>query len=446
MRGAGTRFATWFYVLHLLLHQSKALLVTVHSPYFATLANNAKTALAVQDVESDQFWKADFFYWELCFPHWGRLDIVKQTNQPWRRFSTFVTRLRILCWDLTVSWAITHYFVFFEEEFTGGVDKELEEVLCCTKDDLNENEVLNLSDNEWYLLFILIAFILYCITFSTFSGNSDDRDEEEGFTLGSHVIALWEKKRARIWYMTMQLLDGPFLCNLKSALTALICSQDLIICKLSKLWWNSTQSPVPIWIWLMNLLKIVLIFSIEVKNFQATIVPFDHPGWFSTKDAMAGRSHIWHEMYSLPYTWLLGFFACRVTSMRLGIGACERSWKDVKMINNRKRSNLSGDSLEKQAILFTSAHLEDARICSEHKCSNDFSNNLQMKIFSKIHFIIKLILWTFLVFLQFCRFVLQDIEVMRVIGWTEDWEIELKRKNCPVVEASFLIKYKNLFF
>ncbi len=65
---------------------------------------------------------------------------------------------------------------------------------------------------------------------------------------------------------------------------------------------------------------------------------------------------------------------CRVTSKRLGIGAGERSWSDVKMIKDGKRSNLSGDSLEKQAILYLSAQLEEARIRSEHECSNDFGN------------------------------------------------------------------------
>ncbi len=79
-------------------------------------------------------------------------------------------------------------------------------------------------------------------------------------------------------------------------------------------------------------------------------------------------------MYSLPYTHVLGFVAFRVTSKHLGIGAGERSWRDVKMIKDGKRSNLSVDSLEKRAILYTSAHLEEARICSEHKCSNDFGN------------------------------------------------------------------------
>ncbi len=77
-------------------------------------------------------------------------------------------------------------------------------------------------------------------------------------------------------------------------------------------------------------------------------------------------------MYSLPYTQVLGFFACQ--SKRLGIGAGERSWSDVKMIKDGKRSNMSGDSLEKQAILYTSAQLEEARIQSDHECSNDSGN------------------------------------------------------------------------
>ncbi len=45
-------------------------------------------------------------------------------------------------------------------------------------------------------------------------------------------------------------------------------------------------------------------------------------------------------------------------------------WRE--MIKDPKRSNLSGDFFEKHAILNTSAHLEEAMICSDHECSNDF--------------------------------------------------------------------------
>ncbi len=63
-----------------------------------------------------------------------------------------------------------------------------------------------------------------------------------------------------------------------------------------------------------------------------------------------------------------------MTSKLLGIRGGERSWSDMNMIKDGKRSNLSGDSLEKQAMLYTSAHLEEARICSEQKCSNDLGD------------------------------------------------------------------------
>ncbi len=92
---------------------------------------------------------------------------------------------------------------------------------------------------------------------------------------------------------------------------------------------------------------IVAIFWMDFKNFQSNRYPFDSPSQFSTRDVFAGHSHIWHEMYSLPYTRVLKFVSCRVTSKHLGIGAGERSWSDMNMIHNGKRSNLSGDSPEK---------------------------------------------------------------------------------------------------
>ncbi len=40
-----------------------------------------------------------------------------------------------------------------------------------------------------------------------------------------------------------------------------------------------------------------------------------------------------------------------------------------------------------------------------------------------------------------------DIEITQeCISWTDDWEQEFKRKNCLVVEARLLTKYKNFSF
>ena len=55
-----------------------------------------------------------------------------------------------------------------------------------------------------------------------------------------------------------------------------------------------------------------------------------------SKDTSDGNSHLWHQKYSLPFTNVIGFVACRVTSKVLSIGAVERSWGDVKTIKSGK--------------------------------------------------------------------------------------------------------------
>ena len=62
-----------------------------------------------------------------------------------------------------------------------------------------------------------------------------------------------------------------------------------------------------------------------------------------SKDIRDGNSHLWHQKYSLPFTKVICFVACRVTSKVLGIGVTERSWGDVKTIKSGKRSAIISD-------------------------------------------------------------------------------------------------------
>ncbi len=64
---------------------------------------------------------------------------------------------------------------------------------------------------------------------------------------------------------------------------------------------------------------------------------------------------------------MLGFVACCVTSKTLGIGPCEQNWAAVKNIKTGKRVHLGSDSLEKRAVLYASALINDARI--KKKCN-----------------------------------------------------------------------------
>ena len=66
LRGASTRFATWFYSMHWLLHVKRALFSTINQPQFLELVSIKKqnVCMAVQDIEDPKFWKC--IYILLC--------------------------------------------------------------------------------------------------------------------------------------------------------------------------------------------------------------------------------------------------------------------------------------------------------------------------------------------------------------------------------------------
>ena len=74
-----------------------------------------------------------------------------------------------------------------------------------------------------------------------------------------------------------------------------------------------------------------------------------------------GKSHLWHEKYTKPHTKALGYVGCIVCSPLPGIGPCERVWGGVKTIKVGNRALLSGESVEKRSIVYTSAKILEAR-------------------------------------------------------------------------------------
>jgi len=82
-------------------------------------------------------------------------------------------------------------------------------------------------------------------------------------------------------------------------------------------------------------------FWIELDGFQNKIgYGFDRPHIWNSVHITNGESHFWHKHNSLPYTEVLGFVACHVTSKILGIGGAERSWGNVKQLKSGKQSYL----------------------------------------------------------------------------------------------------------
>ena len=68
LRGAGTRFATWFYAMHRALRMKPALKATIHNPSFSSLSKNDHVAAAIADIEDEVFWKAIYCLLRAVFP------------------------------------------------------------------------------------------------------------------------------------------------------------------------------------------------------------------------------------------------------------------------------------------------------------------------------------------------------------------------------------------
>ena len=69
------------------------------------------------------------------------------------------------------------------------------------------------------------------------------------------------------------------------------------------------------------------LFWTDNTAFDNMIGSFDAADFiWKSKDIIDGKSHLWHQKYSLPFTKFIGFVVFRVTSKVLGIGAAEFLW------------------------------------------------------------------------------------------------------------------------
>jgi hypothetical protein len=118
---------------------------------------------------------------------------------------------------------------------------------------------------------------------------------------------------------------------------------ERVVSRLHELPCANTHSDVP----KMSKADIIETFWDEFNAFCSKTEPFHQPARWSTTDVLNGRSHLWHEKYSVPYTKVLGYVACWVTSKLCRIGPTERCWSAVKQVKKDKRSHLSGESTEK---------------------------------------------------------------------------------------------------
>ncbi|EJK69653.1 hypothetical protein THAOC_09066, partial [Thalassiosira oceanica] len=186
--------------------------------------------------------------------------------------------------------------------------------------------------------------------------------------------------------------------------------------------------------------KKVDLFWDELKHFQLRTGEF-FPGWYNSPDCTEGNSAKWHGKFSFFCTKVFGWVACRVTSKIAGCGSAERAWADCKELKSGKRSHLNSGKLCKQATLYTSAALRNARIIRQEQQKLDCVSKEARWGNDDEKFDLGLENWG----VDTAELKAPPKLPRRLFRcYTEDWE-NIKDQN-PVMRQRFLQKYGGLVF
>ena len=101
--------------------------------------------------------------------------------------------------------------------------------------------------------------------------------------------------------------------------------------------------------------NLVHLFWKEYSDFTLHMGKYSDPEMWLIAQDPTQHAYMWHKIYSLSRTKVLGKLACLVTSKNLGIGSAERHWKIVKAAKNGQRNRLGSDKTKMQALIYGTA-------------------------------------------------------------------------------------------
>ena len=179
-----------------------------------------------------------------------------------------------------------------------------------------------------------------------------------------HVFLHWNKRKQRIeheysitaWALC---IIGPVRNNVRDRLTGE--HYDAIEKVVTRLHVPPCPNPNPAV--LTMLLQIIDTFWNKIKAFQNCTQQYHDMSHWASSDCANGKSYLWHKKFSLPYTLVLGYVGCCVTSKLCGIGPAKRSSGGVKQIKDAVRSHLGGESNEKSSVIDVTAKIQEASMC-----------------------------------------------------------------------------------
>jgi len=442
LRGAGTRMALWFYAMIRALRLRQPLTATIHQQKFVDLNLNESAKAAVRDIKDDKLWKCIYILLRAVFPALRLLRYCDK-NKP------AMDKIFFLSHRTTVALENSEQFLNDKSLFGSlKIDVNLTKEGNTILGGAEGADAHNSDDDN----------IIFQNTHPLSEDDSDvEPDEFDADTptqlevtpynsimsFGRQVIWHWSKRKVRIEHEYA--IVGWALCVMEDIRNDVMerltgAHRDTIEKVVSRLHVPPCPNSNPA-VSAMSSHEIIDTFWNEFKAFQNRTNPYHDASRWASYDITIGNSHLWHEKYSLPYTKVLGFVACRVTSKLCGIGPAERSWGGVKQVKDGKRSHLSGESTEKRSILFVSSKIAQARIECEKMEKIDAAGGHQMFGDDDMNFDLELEKF------GIDTGALKVRQVERVFrAWVEDWEEEARKKNDCVSEAQLLAKYKGLVF
>ena len=441
IRGAGTRMALWFYAMMHLIRLQQPLKATIHQQKFLdlTLTNSAKGA--VQDIKEDNFWKCMYILLRAVFPALRALRYC-DSNTP------CMDKLFHLSHRTTV--AIENSLEHLNDESLFGslkTDQNLiEEGNIVLGSDL-DNSANNHEDEIVFHEPIPVTDGIDDELSDDGEVTDDDQIETPSNTtmsFGRQVTWHWNKRKQRIEHEYS--IAAWALCVMASVWTDVRERltgehRDAIEKVVTRLHVPPCPNPNPT-VHTMLPHEIIDTFWNEFKAFQNCTQPYHDMSRWASSDCLSGKSYLWHEKYSLPYTVVLGFVGCRVTSKLCGIGPAERSWGGVKQIKDGVRSHMGAESTEKRSVIYVTAKIQESRMRQDQMekfaaatgndtmfGEDDINFDLQLEKFGVDTNILK------------------EPAVQRIFrAWVEDWEQDARKHNDVVAEARLLQKYRGLVF
>jgi hypothetical protein len=160
---------------------------------------------------------------------------------------------------------------------------------------------------------------------------------------------------------------------------------------------------------------------------------------WETDEIKEGNCHLWHKIYSIPFTKVFGKVACRVCSKPLGCGQAERNWGALKHLKAGKRSHMSGEKAQRQATVYGAACIYKSRA---DQAAEDRAGTIVESRWTDadIAFDVGLEDWN----AGFGDVPAPVVPKRLFKAWIEDWEWDCIHDNDVVSQAKLLQKYGGL--